>query len=44
MDEEIYHRLSLKEQIMLQAIDADLLETLPSSDDELDIIFNQLGL
>lgn len=44
MDEEIYHRLSLKEQIMLQAIEADLLETLPSSDDELDIIFNQLGL
>ena len=42
MDEQIYLRLKEKEQIMLDAIDADVLETMPTSDEELDKIFEKL--
>lgn len=42
MDEQIYLRLKEKEQIMLDAIDADILETMPTSDEELDKIFEKL--
>ena len=39
MDAAIYDRLREKEQIMLEAIDRDVLETLPTSEEELDLIF-----
>lgn len=42
LDERIYNRLLDKEQIMLNAIDSDCLEIMPTNDDELDIIFEGL--
>jgi len=36
---KVYDRLLEKEQIMLNAIDKDVLETMPTSDEELEIIF-----
>ena len=42
MGEQIYNRLSLKEQTMLRAIDSDLLEVMPTTQEELDMIFNPL--
>ena len=44
MDEEIYHRLQEKEQRMRKAIEADTLEVMPTSDEELEEIFKQVGL
>lgn len=42
MDEQIYQRLKEKETRMLSAIDAELLETMPTTQDELDLIFSQV--
>ena len=42
MGEQIYKRLSSKEQIMLQAIDSDLLEIMPTTQEELEMIFAPL--
>lgn len=42
MDEEIYNRLKLKEETMLIAIDSDLLETMPTTDEDLELIFSRL--
>ena len=42
LDERIYNRLLEKERIMLNAIDTDCLEIMPTNDDELDIIFEDL--
>lgn len=39
MDREIYDRLQTKEQTMLRAIDAELIETQPTTDEDLDAIF-----
>ena len=39
LDREIYERLKLKEDTMLRAIDADLIETQPTTDEDLDAIF-----
>lgn len=39
MDREIYERLLAKEQTMLRAIDAELIETQPTTDEDLDAIF-----
>lgn len=39
MDREIYNRLCEKEQTMLRAIDADLIETQPTTEEDLDAIF-----
>lgn len=39
MDREIYERLQMKEQTMLRAIDAELIETQPTTDEDLDAIF-----
>lgn len=39
MDREIYERLLEKEQTMLRAIDAELIETQPTTDEDLDAIF-----
>lgn len=39
MDQEIYERLQMKEQTMLRAIDADLIETQPTTEEDLDAIF-----
>lgn len=39
MDREIYDRLRMKEQTMLRAIDAELIETQPTTDEDLDAIF-----
>lgn len=39
MDREIYDRLQMKEQTMLRAIDAELIETQPTTDEDLDAIF-----
>lgn len=44
MGEQIYERLMAKERIMLQAIENDELEEMPTTEEELDLIFNQLGL
>ena len=44
MGEQIYDRLMAKERIMLQAIENDELEEMPTTDEELDLIFDQLGL
>lgn len=42
LDKAIYDRLKLKEQIMLDAIDNHTLEAMPTSDEDLDIIFSKL--
>lgn len=42
MGEQIYNRLKSKEQIMVNAIESDLLEVLPTTQEELDLIFNPL--
>jgi SNF2 family DNA or RNA helicase len=39
---EVYNRLKLKEQIMLDAIDNHVLEALPTSEEDLEIIFSKL--
>lgn len=39
MGAQIYNRLSSKEEIMLNAIESDLLEIMPTTQEELDIIF-----
>ena len=42
MDQAIYDRLKEKEQIMLDAIDNHVLETMPTSEEDLEIIFAKL--
>lgn len=42
MDRAVYDRLKEKEQIMLDAIDNNILEIMPTSNDDLDIIFGKL--
>lgn len=42
LDERIYNRLLEKEQTMLNAIDSDCLEIMPTNNDELNIIFEGL--
>ena len=42
MDRQVYGRLAEKEQTMLDAIDNHVLETLPSSQEDLDMIFAQI--
>ena len=44
MDEEVFLRLQTKEQTMQNAIDKQILETLPTSEEDLDLIFNKLKL
>lgn len=39
MDKKVYDRLLEKEQIMLNAIDNEILETMPTSEEELEMIF-----
>ena len=39
LDREIYDRLQMKEQTMLRAIDAELIETQPTTEEDLDAIF-----
>lgn len=41
-EQEVYNRLKEKEKIMLNAIDNDLLEILPTSEEDLNIIFSKL--
>jgi DNA-directed RNA polymerase subunit F len=42
MGGQIYDRLITKERTMLQAIDSELLEVMPTTQEELDIIFKPL--
>lgn len=42
MDEEIYLRLKEKEKIMLNAIDKDVVEIMPTDDEDLEMIFSEL--
>ena len=42
LDEAVYQRLMEKEQIMLDAIDNHVLEAMPTSDEDLDKIFERL--
>jgi hypothetical protein len=42
LDEEVYQRLKEKERIMLDAIDNHVLEAMPTSNEDLDLIFKQL--
>lgn len=42
LGEAVYKRLKEKEKIMLDAIDNHVLETMPTSDEDLEIIFSQL--
>lgn len=44
MDQQIYERLKTKEETMLKAIDSQILEQMPTSDEELEIIFSPLDL
>ena len=44
MDEQIYNRLREKESIMLKAIEAETLEQMPTTEEELDMIFSPLNL
>lgn len=44
MDAQVYARLKEKEQCMLRAIDHQVLETLPSSEEDLEMIFSALAL
>lgn len=43
LDKEIYNRLQAKERTMLDAIDNHTLEMMPTSDEDLEIIFSKLG-
>ena len=43
MDEQIYTRLQEKEQCMLTAIENDTLEVMPTPEEELELIFKQVG-
>lgn len=43
LDDAVYRRLKEKEQIMLDAIDNHVLEALPTSEEDLEIIFAKLG-
>ena len=40
LDKEIYDRLQMKEKIMLEAIANHKLEIMPTSEEDLDIIFS----
>lgn len=42
LDREVYDRLQMKEQTMLRAIDAELIETQPTTEEDLDAIFSGL--
>ena len=42
MSEHIYERLKEKERVMLQAIEGGVLETQPTTEEELDAIFQQV--
>lgn len=42
MDEQIYNRLQDKEKTMLAAIDVDILEQVPTTEEELDMIFSKI--
>lgn len=42
LDEEVYNRLKFKEQTMLAAIESGKLETMPTTDEDLDLIFSNL--
>ena len=42
MSEQIYERLKEKERVMLQAIEGGVLETQPTTEEELDAIFQQV--
>lgn len=44
LDEQIYYRLVEKERIMLEAIDKDRLEIYNTSEEDLNLIFNDLNL
>lgn len=44
MDDQIYQRLKEKETTMLKAINAELLEQMPSTDEELEMIFSPLKM
>ena len=44
MDGAVYGRLRQKEQTMLEAIDRHVLETMPTSREDLDAIFGQMGM
>ena len=44
MGEQIYNRLQTKENIMLEAIESNLLEVLPTTQEELDLIFKPLTI
>ncbi len=44
LDEKIYHRLLEKEKIMLDAIEHNILEPVFASDEDIDLIFDGLGL
>ena len=44
MDGAVYDRLRQKEQTMLEAIDRHVLETMPTSREDLDAIFGQMGM
>ena len=41
LGEAVYNRLKEKEQIMLDAIDNHVLEAMPTSDEDLEIIFSK---
>ena len=44
LGEQIYYRLKDKEEIMLNAIETQVLEEVTSTEEDLEIIFNGLGL
>lgn len=44
MDRAVYDRLRQKEQTMLEAIDRHVLETMPTSREDLEAIFGQMGM
>ena len=44
LDKEIYDRLKLKEEIMLNAISNDELETIPSKEEDINEIFKKLNI
>ena len=41
LGEAVYNRLKEKEQIMLDAIDNHVLEAMPTSDEDLEVIFSK---
>lgn len=43
LGEAVYNRLKEKEKIMLEAIDNHVLETMPTSDEDLEMIFSKWG-